>query len=217
MPSTDEILDGLKLISNNYTLISISWHIVIYISIIMLLLVLWRPTYKMTVIFLSLPFATVALLAWFNGNPFNGILFSILTVYSLIIGRKLSQKVLKYSSWPYRLAGILLLFFGLWYPHFLDTYSVLAYLYAAPTGLIPCPTLSVAIGTALIFNGFNSNSLKIIFLCYGFFYSLFGILKLGVYLDFVLLIGTVVLLIQFLQFRVQKYDYSNYTVNSNDY
>jgi hypothetical protein len=203
MPTANEILDGLRAISNNYILISIYWHMVIYFSILLLLLVLWRPTNRMSVLLLSLPFITVALLAWFNSNPFNGVLFSILSIYCLITGLKLSQKEVKYSPWPYRIAGILLLLFGLWYPHFIEADSVWVYLYSAPSGLIPCPTLSIAIGIALIFNGFNSNPLKIIFLFYGFFYSLFGILKLGVYLDVVLLLGTLVFLIQFQQYRRQ--------------
>jgi len=198
MPTKAEILDGLRSISNNYTLISIYWHIVISVTILLLLLVLWRPTNRMAGMLLSLPFITVALLAWFNGNPFNGVLFSILAIFSLVNGLNLSQKEVEFSSWPYRLAGILLLLFGMCYPHFLDADSVWEYLYAAPIGLIPCPTLSMAIGVALIYNGFNSNPLKIILLCFGFFYGLFGIFKLGVFLDFGLLSGTFVLLIQYL-------------------
>jgi hypothetical protein len=203
MPTANEILEGLRVISNNYTLISIYWHLVIYTSILLLVLVLWRPTNRMSVLLLSLPFITVALLAWFNSNPFNGVLFSILSLYCLVTGLKLSQKEVKYSAWPYRFAGILLLLFGLWYPHFVEADSVWVYVYSAPSGLIPCPTLSIAIGIALIFSGFNSNPLKVMFLCYGFFYSLFGILKLGVYLDIVLLLGSFVLLVQFMQHRRQ--------------
>ena len=201
MPTTDEILDGLRLISNDYTMISIYWHIVIYSFIVLILSRLWKPSEKIAGLFLSLPFFTVAILAWFNSNPFNGLLFTILTILFLLFGLRLSQDRLKYSFPFYRIAGILLLLFGLWYPHFIETDSVWTYFYAAPTGLIPCPTLSTAIGIALIFNGFNSNPLKIVLLCFGFFYSLFGILKLGVYLDAVLLFGSVVMLIQFFHNR----------------
>jgi hypothetical protein len=119
----------------------------------------------------------------------------------MFIGLRPTQERIKYSAIFFRITGILMLLFGLWYPHFLDADSIWEYLYAAPTGLIPCPTLSVAIGVALIYNGFNFNQLKIILLCFGFFYGLFGILKLGVYLDTVLLVGTVILLLQYLQNR----------------
>jgi hypothetical protein len=197
MPTAAEILDGLRSISNNYTMVSIYWHIVIYIAIVIILIGVWRPSNRMAGMFLSLPFFTVALLAWFNGNPFNGILFSILAIFCLIPGFRLSKERINYSSLFYRIAGVLLLLFGLWYPHFLEADSYLKYLYAAPTGLIPCPTLSIAIGIALIYNGFNSNPLKIILICFGFFYGLFGILKLGVYLDAVLLLGTIILLFQY--------------------
>jgi hypothetical protein len=201
MPTTTEILEGLRSISNNYTLISIYWHIVFYIVITLILFSVWRPSYRMAGILLTLPFVTVAALALNSGNPFNGFLFTILVVLWMLYCFKLTQEHAQYSTALYRIAGILLLLFGLWYPHFIEGDSVLVYLYAAPTGLIPCPTLSIAIGIALIYNGFNSNPLKIILICFGLFYGLFGILKLGVYLDVVLLIGTIVLLIQFLHKR----------------
>ena len=201
MPTTTEILEGLSSISNHYTLISIYWHIVIYIFTVLILIGLWKPSNRMAGLFLSLPFFTVAILAWFNGNPFNGLLFTILALLYVLIGVRLTQDRVKYSLFFYRVAGIMMVLFGLWYPHFLETDSFWAYLYSAPSGLIPCPTLSIAIGIALVYNGFNSNPLKILLLCFGAFYSLFGILKLGVYLDAVLLLGTVVLLVQYLQKR----------------
>lgn len=204
MPTNNEILEGLKTISNNYSMVSIYWHIVIYIAIVVILTKIWKPSIRMVVMFLILPLVTVAILAWVNGNPFNGLLFSLLTVLFLIYGFKLTQERIKYSTLFYRISGILLLLFGLWYPHFLVTDSIWEYLYAAPTGLIPCPTLSIAIGIALIFNGFNSNPLRIILLCFGGFYALFGIFKLGVYLDAGLLIGTIILLLHFLMNPARK-------------
>jgi len=194
--TASEILDGLKSISEDYSLISIYWHIMIYLAIVLLLFAKWRPSNRMAAMFLSLPFITVAVLAWESGNPFNGTLYSVLTFFCLLIGFRLSEERVQYSSIIYRIAGFLLLLFGLWYPHFIEPDNFIIYLYEAPSGLIPCPTLSVAIGMALIYNGFNSNPMKIILICYGLFYGLFGLLKLGVYLDIVLLVGTIIFTIQ---------------------
>ena len=88
--------------------------------------------------------------------------------------------------------------FGLIYPHFLNTESFIKYFYASPLGLIPCPTLSVLIGFVLLYNGFGSNSISVAFIVFGLFYGIFGVFKLGVYLDLGLLFGTITLLIKYL-------------------
>lgn len=88
--------------------------------------------------------------------------------------------------------------FGLIYPHFLNTDSLIKYLYASPLGLVPCPTLSLVIGFVLLYNGLRSNSISIAFIVIGLFYGIFGVFKLGVYLDLGLLFGTITLLIKYL-------------------
>jgi hypothetical protein len=87
--------------------------------------------------------------------------------------------------------------FGLIYPHFLHTDSILKYLYASPAGLIPCPTLSILVGFALIYNGFGSQPMTIAIFIFGLFYGLFGVLKLAVYPDLFLLFGTITLVIKY--------------------
>jgi hypothetical protein len=88
--------------------------------------------------------------------------------------------------------------FGLVYPHFLENGSPVRYLVAAPTGLVPCPTLSLVIGLALIFSGFHSQATMLILVVAGLFYGIFGAFRLGVTLDLFLLFGTVSLLFQYL-------------------
>jgi hypothetical protein len=86
--------------------------------------------------------------------------------------------------------------FGWIYPHFLEGGSWFRYLYAAPMGLIPCPTLSFTIGFAMIANGFSSRSWSLVLVVIGVFYGVFGAFRLGVSIDFVLLAGSLLLLIQ---------------------
>lgn len=200
MPSTIEILNGLRAISNDFVPLAIIWHIIIYLLLLSFLLKL-KFRNNFFIMLLSFPALSVSILAFMSGNPFNGIMF--LLAFALIIysGLKASAEQLKTSSLMFLFSGIIMLLFGLWYPHFANINSYADYLYAAPTGLIPCPTLSVIIGFALIFNSFNSKRLSLILICFGLFYGLFGIFRLGVYLDIVLLAGTIIFLTKYLMKR----------------
>ncbi len=69
----------------------------------------------------------------------------------------------------------------------------IAYLIGAPVGLVPCPTLSVAIGLALLAGGVGPRSWTIVLVALGMFYGLFGLFRLGVVLDTGLVIGALAL------------------------
>jgi hypothetical protein len=99
---------------------------------------------------------------------------------------------------PFVIAGILMIIFGLEYPHFVSHGSIFKYLYASPAGLIPCPTLSVVIGFLLLYNGLCSNSITLTLVILGLFYGIFGVLKLAVYLDLFLLFGAISLLVKYI-------------------
>ena len=149
-------------------------------------------------ILLCLPVVSVSILAMYSGNPFNGTLFAILAILIIIFGLKASSQPLTVSQVTFLVIGILMIAFALLYPHFLESDSIVKYLYASPVGLIPCPTLSLLIGFALVFNGFGSNALTISLIVYGLFYGLFGVFRLGVTLDIGLIIGTVTLIVKFI-------------------
>jgi hypothetical protein len=85
--------------------------------------------------------------------------------------------------------------FGWLYPHFLDTASFLPYLYAAPAGLIPCPTLSILLGLTLVARGLDSRAWSAIGGVISVFYGAFGALVLGVTVDWVLLCGGIIVLL----------------------
>jgi len=92
--------------------------------------------------------------------------------------------------------GIILFIFGWIYPHFLDTPSFLPYLYSAPIGLIPCPTLSIVIGLALVLNGLGSRALSLVLGLSGMFYGITGVTQLGVAIDLVLAPGAIMILVR---------------------
>jgi len=197
MPKTSDILNTLQSIVNNYSTFAIMWHFAIFL-LLGFIIAGWHPSNKVLILLLSLPILSVAVFAWISGNPFNGTLYVILTILVLIFGLRASPDLISYSNLPFLIAGIIMVVFGLVYPHFVNADSSLRYLYASPVGLIPCPTLSLIIGLALIFNGFNSQSVTISLIAFGLFYGVFGVLKLAVHLDLFLLFGTLTLLIKYI-------------------
>ncbi len=147
---------------------------------------------------LPVPLLSVAVFAWLSGNPFNGILFSLMTVLIFVFGFKVSNQPITISQVPFMVVGIMMIVFGLVYPHFISADSFLKYLYASPVGLIPCPTLSILMGFLLLYNGFGSQSITLTFIIFGLFYGIFGVLKLAVYLDIFLVFGTISLLVKYI-------------------
>ena len=194
MPTSQEILQELTAIANENLWLAIAWHIAIVAGLVPIVLG-WRPHRLLALVALILPLASVSTLAWVYGNPFNGIAFSVLGGLLLAVGLWLPPA--KVSSGPIwtQLMGAILLAFGWGYPHFLSGHASIEYLYAAPTGLVPCPTLSLVIGLALLANGFGSRVWSLTLAAVGLFYGAFGALRLGVTMDWVLLLGAAALLV----------------------
>ncbi len=197
MLKSQEIISGLQAIVNEYSMYSIIWHVVFYVLIIALI-AKWKPSNELFILFISAPVLSVAVFAWLSGNPFNGTLFSILAILILFFGVQASSQKVNISQMPFVVTGILMIVFGLIYPHFTEANSVFKYLYASPVGLIPCPTLSILIGFVLLYNGFGSHPITLTLIIFGLFYGIFGVLKLAVYLDLFLVFGTVALLTKYL-------------------
>ncbi|XKE47022.1 hypothetical protein LG302_07785 [Halomonas organivorans] len=193
MPTQDQILSGLAMIANRWTMLAIAWHGVFAL----LLLGLWFrrvPDRRATALLLTLPLLSVSALAWWQGNPFNGVIFLVAAGGLGACGMRLSASRIRLGPPWARFLGLGIVLFGWVYPHFLDTASPLAYLYAAPLGLVPCPTLSALIGVTLVANGLGSRPWVGLLGGMGLFYGLFGAAYLGVALDWVLLASALVLL-----------------------
>lgn len=193
MPSAAEILATLTSISNDWTTLAAAWHIILAAAIIAVALG-WRPGRRLGAIALTVPLLSVGALAWGSGNPFNAIVFLLFAILLAVLALRLpSVRVAPAASWA-RFAGAFLIAFGWTYPHFLEGGSWLRYLYEAPTGLIPCPTLSVVIGLTLLASGFSSRAYSLSLGFLGMFYGAFGAFRLGVTLDIALMAGAIVLM-----------------------
>jgi hypothetical protein len=195
MLKAQEIIAGLNSIANKYAWFAVFWHVVFYILVIAFI-ANWEPSNKLIGTLICIPLFSVAFFAWITGNPFNGVMFTVMGILILLFGLKSSVQSIQPSQLPYVISGIVMIAFGLIYPHFIETSSIFNYFYASPVGLIPCPTLSILIGFILIFNGFGSQSITSTFILFGLFYGLFGVIKLAVYLDLFLVFGTLTLLIK---------------------
>jgi hypothetical protein len=174
MPTSEQILLGLRDVANNWGPLAIFWH-AYFLVFAMILIVGIRPPKRIAGLLLSLPLLSVSLAAWASSNPFNGIVHALIGILFIYFSTRLpSEKVWMAPPWII-IPGILLLLFGWIYPHFLEASSFLPYLYSAPTGLIPCPTLSIAIGLFLILDGLGSRALALILGLSGLFYGMTGI------------------------------------------
>lgn len=192
MPTPAQILDGLAAIANGKETLAVIWHVILAGAIIALLAG-WRPEKRLGAMALALPLVSVAVLALLAGNVFNAIVFFLFAILLAVLGRGLPLvPATPAPAWARILAGTLIAFGGA-YPHFLDGASALRYLYAAPFGLIPCPTLSVLVGFTLLAAGFSSRAFSLSLGVLGIFYGAFGAFRLGVTIDIALLAGSAVL------------------------
>jgi hypothetical protein len=149
---------------------------------------------------------SVALLALLAGSPFNAVVFLVLSVLSFAVARRLRTVPVHLGPRWQVIAGAAMIAFGWFYPHFVHGSSTLVYLYMAPTGLIPCPTLATIVGFSILFSGFGSRAWGAIVAFAGLFYGLFGGFRLGVHIDHVLTVGALALSVIALRTQGTRHD-----------
>lgn len=194
IPTNEQILNGLTGLADTWRPLAILWHAFFAILAVALILGV-RPSKRISGILLSLPFLSVSILAWSIMNPFNGIIFAIIGVLLIAVSVKLPPgKVQLAPIWAV-IAGVLMFVFGWVYPHFIDSSSSISFLYSSPTGVIPCATLSIGIGIALLLNGLGSRKLSVILSVSGIIFGVTGVMQLGVAIDIFLLFGALTMLV----------------------
>ena len=192
MPSAETVLTGLATIANEWRWLAITWHVVAAV-LFAALFTGWWPSTRVVGHLLIAPLLSVSLMAWLSGNPFNGTVFAMLAATLVGAAARLSNAPVRLASRARVAAGIAFVVFGWTYAHFLRTDSWMTYLYASPFGLLPCPTLSVAIGMTLLFRNLRSRLWSMPLVVAGLLYAAVGVFRLGVALDWGLLLASVVL------------------------
>jgi len=195
MPSSDTILAGLRLASGRFIALAIIWHLCVLVSIIALIRG-YRPTRRLGATAVALPIVSASAAAFAIGNPFNGSLLGATGAALIVLARRLPPTTAELGSTLARWSGGASIAFAWVYPHFLDGFQPATYLWAAPMGVIPCPTLSLAIGFALLFGGFGGRAWSLVLAAVGLFYGMFGATRLGVTLDLFLVAGALALVVR---------------------
>ncbi len=194
MPTVDQILNGLRESANTWKAVSVFWHVFFGVAVIVLPAGI-RPSKRVAGVLLGLPLLSVSTIAWLSSNPFNGLIFAVVGIVFLFVSARLQPGRVRIAPALFLTPGVLMFVFGWVYPHFLNVSGYFPYLYAAPLGLIPCPTLSIVIGSLLILDGLNSRALCILLGGAGLFYGVTGVVQLHVALDWALLFGAAVILV----------------------
>lgn len=194
MPTADQILEGLREIANTWKVISMLWH-VYFGAFVVVLAIGVRPSSRLAGLLLGLPFLSVSAFAWLTPNPFNGAVFAVVGIVLLLVAAKLPHDRVQITSKWSLIPGVLLFALGWIYPQLLDTASYVPYLYSAPTGTIPCPTLIIVIGAALILDGLGSRTLCSILGVAGLLYGVMGVTYLHVAVDGALILAAAMILI----------------------
>lgn len=194
MPSPEETLLLLSAIANGAYDYAIAWHVVILVG-----LLTWSAGHilprRADAVLRSSALVSVSVFAWCYGVAFNALVFAALSIGALVLSLRSRSGWRAEAPWA-QLLGALLFAFGWVYPHFLDaSHGGLAYLYAAPLGLLPCPTLAFLIGLDLLAGAPAGRLYSRVVAGAGVFYGAWGALRLGVWLDLVLLAGALGLLI----------------------
>jgi hypothetical protein len=196
---TEFILDSATAIANDWKGLALVWHVALAVLLVALIAG-WRPSVRTLTCLITLPFVTVSALAWWAGNPFNGTVFGLLVLVLLGLAIRVSPQPLRTASKTTLVVGSCLVAFGWFYPHFVRVPHWTSYGYAAPFGLLPCPTLSAVIGIALMIEGLPSTAWSGVVAGAALIYGAIGVLILGVALDYALLVGAAVLLTARIQF-----------------
>jgi len=195
VPTSSEILASLAGAASGAMIVAIAWHVVVG-GIAIALLFGFDPSRRSAALALSLPLGSVSAVAWYFGNPFNGAVLAVaaVTLAALAVARPPAPKA-PAEMWA-ELLGAFLVVLGWVYPHFLGPGAAWIYLYAAPLGVLPCPTLALVSGAALWRGGLVGGAWRIALATVSAFYALVGVLRLGVALDAFLLLGSIGLLAQ---------------------
>ncbi len=189
MPSSEQILAGLALVANRFLLLAVAWHAVLILAAVALSLGV-HPSKRVASLLLVLPLLSVGALSWASSNSFNGVAFAGFSLVLAVIGTRLTSTPVTWApAWALMLGGLTLVYAWV-YPHFLEAHHPAIYLVAAPMGLLPCPTLALVLGVGLCAHGFGSRAWALVTGGAGLFFALFGIVRLGVWLDSGLLVAS---------------------------
>lgn len=196
--------------------LALLWHVSI-LAAVCALIVGWRPARSLALPLLAAPLISAAVAALRYHNPFNAVSLGLLSLTFLLLGARAAVSAdTRWSDMPSRdvlisgrravllpawtaTLGVPLLAYGCFYPAFDASMPWYRLAYAAPVGVVPCPTLAVVAAFVLLARGWQTRAVPAVLAVWSAFYALFGIFLLGVRSDaglFVAAIGLSILALQ---------------------
>lgn len=168
--------------------LAIAWHVFVGVFVIALAAG-WRPSRRTVCILATFPLLSVAVVALRAGNPFNAFVFGALAIAVAIAGGGASRDPIAIE---HPVLATIFLAFGWTYWHFVEgSFAIVTY--GTPLGVIPCPTLALLVGLALLTGVFRHRSFAWIVTIAAAAYGLFGLFVLRVGIDVVLVFGALIL------------------------
>jgi hypothetical protein len=201
MSTPETIIASLNLMANHGRGVAAIWHISVLMALIGIVSG-WRPSRRIVALALSMPLFSVGAVGWHHLNVVFGSVFTVLPIVLALVARQVRPEGPgRPPRWALGL-GIATAIYGLVYPNYLDG-AFLWYLYAAPMGVLPCPTLAFAIGVALVIDDIGSRAWPLLLAVTGLAFAILALVTLRAWLDLGLILGAAGLLVRTLARRRQ--------------
>ena len=192
MPTPAEILNASTVIADRWIAVAAGWHVVF--GIVIALICAAAITKRAVAAMLAVAMLSVSLMAWSAMNPVNGSVFALLAIVQGWFALRTRAVVASPPPIAWLVPAIAFAAFGWCYPHFLPDRNPWTYAYAAPLGLLPCPTLSMIAGVALIAGLIETRGRALLIGGAGLLYGLIGVIALGMTIDWMLIAAALTVL-----------------------
>ena len=189
MPPAEQLLENLHRAANDAFALAVFWHA--WIALGVLTVWLGSVTARRVGQMLAVLAASVTGVAFVFGNPFNGAVFGVLTLVLVAAVVKMPAVPVQAGPLWAVICGAVLMALGWAYPEFIE--PPWRWLYGAPLGILPCPTLFMLVGATLFLGGLGSRAWTLSLAGVGLFYGVIGSTRLGVQVDGALALGSAML------------------------
>lgn len=192
MPTPTDLLAQLAATAHAFRNVALVWHLAVIAALALVRLGAWSPRNPHAAWLSGAPVVSAAMLALASHNPFNAVVLGVVAIALAAIAGALPERPWASPAPTWRAIGLLTVGYALAYPHFVQiaTWSDFAF---APTGVLPCPSLALTLGFALLAEGFGSKAWSLVAAAAGAAYGVFGVVRLGVWLDLGLIAAAIAL------------------------